>query len=436
LSAQPKQEKSVILSEPAGPAQRTIETLPRRPAPLASFLGDAALAVVLYLASYSLRFPGEELSTFLVSAWSTLPTVVSCQLIGLAAARAYSRRMNRLEWLVRVVMGATIGTAASMALVGVLWGFEGVSRIAFLADALLLSTAAVSWRGFWALKARMRARSASGPIGNDLVDRAAQRMTIRTTLASLYHYRTLIKNLVFKDLKLKYRGSVFGFLWSLVNPLLMIIVYTVAFTFILGIRSKGFVFYVMLGQLSWTFFASSASMSTGAIVDNAGLLKSVLFPRAILPIGTVLFNLAQYLLTTIVFLPAMLLWYHVPLSAPMLLYPVFLALQALFTMGIALILATSTAFFRDVRHLLEVTLAVMFWTTPIVYELQHVPGTLRLLLLLSPVTPFVLAYQKLFFYREWPEPTVFLLTALYALGAFIVGATIHMEFEDRFTEQL
>ena len=103
----------------------------------------------------------------------------------------------------------------------------------------------------------------------------------------------------------------------------MIVVYTLAFTFILRVRSEGFVFYLMLGLLSWTFFASSATMSTGAIVDNAGLLKSVLFPRAILPIGTVLFNLAQYLLTVPVFLPLMLLWYRVPPAAPMLLFPVF-----------------------------------------------------------------------------------------------------------------
>ena len=107
----------------------------------------------------------------------------------------------------------------------------------------------------------------------------------------------------------------------------MMVVYTVAFTYILRVRSEGFVFSLMLGLLSWTFFASSAAMSTGAIVDNAGLLKSVLFPRAILPIGTVLFNLAQYLLTVSVFLPAMMLWYQVPPSAPMLLFPVFLALQ-------------------------------------------------------------------------------------------------------------
>jgi ABC-2 type transport system permease protein len=271
---------------------------------------------------------------------------------------------------------------------------------------------------------------------NGLVDRSAETTTLRAIVLSLYSYRELLKNLVLKDLKLKYRGSVFGFLWSLINPLLMIVVYSIAFTFILRVRSRGFVFYLMLGQLSWTFFASSASMSTGAIVDNAGLLKSVLFPRAILPIGTVLFNFAQYLLTVAVFLPAMMIWYQVPLSAPMILFPVFLALQVVFTIGIALILATWTAYFRDVRHLLEVALAILFWTTPIVYELRQVPERLRLLLLLSPVSPFVVAYQQLFFYREWPDATVWLMATTHALGAFVVGALLFLSFEDAFTEQL
>ena len=93
----------------------------------------------------------------------------------------------------------------------------------------------------------------------------------------------------------------------------------------------------------------------------------------------------------------------------MILFPVVLALQVVFTIGIALILATATAFFRDVRHLVEVALAVLFWTTPIVYELDQVPERLRLLILLSPMSPFVVAYQKLFFFREWPEPTVWLV---------------------------
>jgi lipopolysaccharide transport system permease protein len=269
-----------------------------------------------------------------------------------------------------------------------------------------------------------------------LVDRSQEMTTLRAVVLSLYSYRELLKNLVLKDIKLKYRGSVFGFLWSLANPLLMIVVYAVAFTFILRIRGEGFVFYLMLGQLSWTFFASSAAMSTGAIVDNAGLLKSVLFPRAILPIGTVLFNLVQYLLTISVFLPAMMVWYQVPLSTSMVLFPLFLALQVVFTIGIALILATATAFFRDVRHLLEVALAVLFWTTPIVYELRHVPERLQPLILASPVSSFVLAYQQLFFYRVWPDATVWLVTSAQALGAFVVGTLLFLAFEDRFTEQL
>jgi ABC-type polysaccharide/polyol phosphate export permease len=222
----------------------------------------------------------------------------------------------------------------------------------------------------------------------------------------------------------------------MLNPLLMIVVYTVAFTYILRIGSEGFVFYLMLGQLSWAFFASSASMSTGGIIDNAGLIKSVFFPRAILPIATVLFNLAQYLLTTAVFLPVMLVWYQVPLSPPMILFPVFLALQVVFTIGVALILATVTVFFRDVRHLLEVALAVLFWATPIIYEVSQVPDGLRLPILLSPMSPFVVAYHDLFFYREWPELSVWLLASAYAVSAFAIGATLVLVFDDRFTEQL
>jgi len=270
----------------------------------------------------------------------------------------------------------------------------------------------------------------------ELIDHATDLTTLRGMGRSLYRYRELLRNLVIKDLKLKYRGSVFGFLWSLANPLLMVVVYTVAFTFILQVRSAGFVFYLLLGMLSWTFFSNSATMSTGAVIDNAGLLKSVRFPRAILPIATVLFNLAQYLLTVSVFLPAMMLWYSVPLAAPMLLFPVFLALQVLFTIGVALLLATGTTFFRDIRHLLEVGLSVMFWLTPIVYELRNVPERMQLFILLSPVSPFVVAYHQLFVYREWPSGDVWLAATSYALGAFVVGAIVFLGFEDQLMEQL
>jgi ABC-type polysaccharide/polyol phosphate export permease len=106
----------------------------------------------------------------------------------------------------------------------------------------------------------------------DMVDRASDAPSIQRTLAGLHRYRHLLRNLVLKDLKLKYRGSVIGFLWSLANPLLMAAVYTVAFTRILGHRSENFVFFLMLGLLAWTFFATSASLSTWSIFDFGGLV--------------------------------------------------------------------------------------------------------------------------------------------------------------------
>jgi ABC-type polysaccharide/polyol phosphate export permease len=268
-----------------------------------------------------------------------------------------------------------------------------------------------------------------------MVDRAEPRDSPGTTLAALYRYRALLRRLVLKDLKLKYRGSVLGFLWSLVNPLVMIAVYTLAFRLILREAREGFVFLVLLGILAWTFFSTSAMMATGAIADNGALLKSVFFPRAILPIATVLFNLAQYLLMAVVFLPIMLIVFGIAPSPPMLAYPLILALQVVFTIGVALILSTATVFFRDVRHLLEVALAALFWTTPILYELSQVPERFRTLLLASPLAPYVVAYKDIFFYRRWPDPAVWTFAAAYAIIALAAGAALLLAFEDRFAEQ-
>ena len=267
-------------------------------------------------------------------------------------------------------------------------------------------------------------------------DRAAVRPELARTLRGLIHYRHLLRNLVIKDLKLKYRGSVLGFVWSLANPLLMIAVYTIAFTYILGIRTPGFVFYLMLGILAWTFFANATAMSTGSIVDNGGLARSVWFPRAILPMASVLFNFAQYLLTAAVFLPVLMLLYHVPPAAPMLAYPVFILLQLLFTIGVALLLAVGTAFFRDVRHLVDVALAVLFWATPVVYETTQIPARLRSLILLTPLSPYVTAYHDVFYYRRWPSAEVWALAVAYAGVTLAAGLWLMTRSEDQLTERI
>jgi ABC-type polysaccharide/polyol phosphate export permease len=276
-------------------------------------------------------------------------------------------------------------------------------------------------------------RAAGSP---PLVDRSAQIRTVGATVAAVVHYRQLIRSLVAKDLKLKYRGSVLGFVWSLVSPLLMLGVYTLAFKYIIyrGNTPEGFVFLLLLGILAWNFFVGSLVMSTGAIVDNAGLLKSVLFPRAVLPISSVLFNFAQYVLTVAVLIPVMVVIYRVPVTPLVVLYPLFLFVQLVFVTGLALALSAAAAHLRDTRHLLDIALQVLFWTTPIVWPLTLVDASWHPLVLLSPMSPFVVAYQRVLYYGTWPGAQVTAVAIVYAFGALAIGTAFFLHSDRRFSE--
>ena len=257
--------------------------------------------------------------------------------------------------------------------------------------------------------------------------------------SSIHHwfqYRELIRNLVLRDLRLKYRGSVLGFLWSLVNPLVTVAIYTFAFGFILRVPTPHYVLFLVTGLLPWGLFAGSATAATGAIIDSGSLVKSVYFPRAILPVSIVLFNLSQFVMTFVIVLPVVLLIYWIPPTRAMLAFPCLLLLQLIFTIGVALLLATATAFFRDVRHLLEIALQVAFWLTPIIYEVKVVPAAFRPFALAGPMTPFIMGYRQCLFYGEWPDALIWLLAVVYAAVAFGVGLAVFRSYEDRFTEQL
>jgi ABC-type polysaccharide/polyol phosphate export permease len=269
-----------------------------------------------------------------------------------------------------------------------------------------------------------------------LVDANAASGTVGGTVRSIFQYRELLKHLVLKDLKLKYRGSWLGFVWSLVNPLMMLVVYLVAFKYILGVRGEGFVFLLLLAILAWTFFSNSLGMAAGGIVDNGALIKTVAFPRAVLPISSVFFNLAQYLLTAAVFIPLMLVLHRTPPALPMLLFPVFLLLQVAFTVGLGLALATGTTFFRDIRHFLEIALSMMFWTTPIIYDFRLIHEPWQWLVLFSPLSSYVIAYQQIFYYREWPGTAVTVIAVVYALVSLSAGVALFSRYEREFSEQV
>jgi ABC-type polysaccharide/polyol phosphate export permease len=401
---------------------------------LTALVVDTALAVTCYFAAYRLRFDASELARFLPSAVRILPFVVASQIIGLLAFRAYTYRQGR-QWFPRLLAGVFAGTAVGALLAWLVHGFQGVSRISFPVAALLLALAAFGWRAIIGLARLARAAREERALGHDMEDRTAA-PSVSAGLLGVVRYRELLRNLVLRDIKLKYRGSVFGFFWSLANPLLMVVTYTIAFNYILRIRTEGFVFNLLLGILNWTFFANSALMSTGSVVDAGALVKSVAFPRAILPVATVLFNLVQFLLTIAVFLPVALVMFRIAPTPSMLLFPVLLGLQILFTAGVAFALATVTSFFRDVRHILEIALGMLFWTTPILYQYDGLPELVRLPILLSPMSSFVVGYQQIFHSGRVPDLAVWLAAGCYAAGMFVLGASLFVSAEDRLAEQV
>ena len=268
------------------------------------------------------------------------------------------------------------------------------------------------------------------------IDRTAEQTSFAGLASGVFRYRELIRNLVLRDLQLKYRGSLLGLAWSLMNPIVLVGASTMAFKYILRVGPARYPFFVLIGVLAWSFFTNSANMATRSMIDGAGLLKSVRFPRAALPVATVLFNLAQYGLAMAVYLPLMLAVYGVWPSWPMLAFPLILLLQVAFTIGVALLLSVTTVYFRDVRHLVEVSLSVLFWVTPVLYPLEQASERLRPWIRLSPLSPFVVSYQRILFEARWPESSLWILAVGYAALSLAIGGAVFVAREDQIGEQL
>lgn len=257
-----------------------------------------------------------------------------------------------------------------------------------------------------------------------------------TFLRDLFRYRGLIHNLVLRDLKLKYRGSILGIIWSLLNPLLTLAVYSFAFHTVLRVQMESYPYFLLVSLLPWQFFSSSLLASTGSIVYNAHLIRKVYFPRETLPVSTVLFALAQLLLSFAVFLPVLMAFSARPLGWALLLSIPVLLLHVVFTAGLALLLSALTTAFRDVAHLTEVAVLLLFWVTPIVYPVTIAPAALQQLFKVNPLAAFAIAYQDVLFWRRVPEAIVLASIVVSAAVALLGGLVVFRRMSPGFAERV
>lgn len=208
-----------------------------------------------------------------------------------------------------------------------------------------------------------------------------------------YSYVGLLISLVRRDLKLKYKGSIIGFFWSLLNPLTMLVVYTFVFGTIMHSTIPHFPIFIMVGLLPWNFFAGFLTVSTGAFTSNSGIITKVKLPKYIFIFSSLVFNLIIFLMMIIIILVSMP-FFGVPYSVHLWLLLVALVLQILFSLGLGMTLATLNVFFHDTGHLVEILLMAWFWLTPVIYQIGAIPAGFRGYVALNPMSFIVNLYQS------------------------------------------
>lgn len=257
------------------------------------------------------------------------------------------------------------------------------------------------------------------------------------TVDELLRYRDLLNNLVIRDLKLRYRNSLLGFVWSLLNPLLMMLVFTAVFTVMMrGSDTPNFPVFALIGILAWNWCSSSVMASVNSVVGNAPLIKKVYFPREILPTSAVLSNMANFLLALVVLFPLLLLFGARP-SMALVLMPVVIAGQALFLLGLAFVLSAVNVFFRDTLMIVDVLILAWFFMTPIFYRIEDLfPDYARLMYWLNPMASYITSYRQILLGGEWPGYDFLTRTLAISIMILVVGYVFFSRSAHLFGEEL
>lgn len=263
-----------------------------------------------------------------------------------------------------------------------------------------------------------------------------------SSAAQLLRYRGLLATLTARELKARYRGSVLGFFWSLVNPLLLLAVYSFVFGFVfrrpVGGETEPYALFLIAGLFPWIWASSSLLEGTLALTANAPLLRKAVFPGELLPVVPVLANLLHLLLALPVMAAALAVghWLGYPVGGwGALALPAVIALELPLLAGLALGLAALHAHFKDVRDLLANLLTLLFFLAPILYPLAAVPiRPLRALIAANPFTPFTLAYQQTIFAGTVPGPALWLQMAIWATVFWLAGSWLFGRLRETLVE--
>ncbi|MBA4148681.1 MAG: ABC transporter permease [Verrucomicrobia bacterium] len=249
------------------------------------------------------------------------------------------------------------------------------------------------------------------------------------------YIRDLLHALVLRDIKAQYKSSILGILWSLINPLMQLMVFSFLFRVVLPLGIDNYAAFAFSGMLAWSWFQLSMLQATSAITSHRELIRRPGFPAPILPAITVTTNLINMLMA----LPLLLLFIVFSggeLKSTALFLPLLMMLQFVFTLSLAYLTATANVLFRDIQHLMAVCLQLTFYFTPVFYSASRVPEKYKFLYELNPMVHLVTAYRDLLLFGQIPNLRTLSFLALASVVLLVFGYTFFMRMRDRFVEEL
>lgn len=255
-------------------------------------------------------------------------------------------------------------------------------------------------------------------------------------IKEIYAYREMIFSLVKRDLKGRYKGSVLGFLWTFLNPLLQLAVYTMVFSTIMRAGIKDYYLFLFVALIPWIFFSTSLTGGASCIIAQQDMVKKIYFPREVLPIAYVTSQFVNMLLSFLVIFLVLLLAGYPLLPEAVCCLPLIMAVEYILALGFTMIMSAATVYIRDLEYILGIFMMAWQFLTPVLYSIDQAPEKVRWIFWVNPMTYVITAYRDILYYGKMPQLETLVFAAVIGLVMLTAGWFSFRYFQRRFVEEL
>ena len=256
------------------------------------------------------------------------------------------------------------------------------------------------------------------------------------TIKELYAYREMIFSLVRRDIKGRYKGSALGFLWTFINPLLQLGVYTMVFSVIMRNGIEDYYLFLFVALIPWIFFSTSLSGGSSCIWAQQDMVKKIYFPREVLPIAFVTSQFVNMLLSFLVVFAVLIVSGKGLNPLALLCLPLIMVIEYSLALGMALLSSAIAVYLRDVEYILGIVTMAWQFLTPVMYSVDMVPQQFWVIFNLNPMTPIIVAYRDILYFKQIPEIPTLLHAFVVGILLLIIGELFFGKLKRHFAEEL